>query len=232
MNEQMAVPPGLARITYPGPDGSAIDTTMDDGAIVAFGASRECGVRLGYAPVRDARVPGIAGRLLTIGSRLIVECAESDGYRALEVRVPHEPTRLVPLGEAFSPRRREFSIFLPGSRSTMWRLDVTVRRRAIARGTATEPTGLPPVRLADADRALLACYAAPLRRGLLEPATHTQVADALNVDYNTARNRLYEIDRKFFAAELPMPEVSDRRIAVVECARAHGLLPDDPNQAR
>jgi hypothetical protein len=221
----LAVPPGLASVIYPGPDGGVVERLIDDGEIVAFGAAGECGVRFGHAPVRDRAVPGIAGRLLTIGTRLIVECAERPGYRALELLVPGEATRYVPLGEAWSPRPREFTVVVAGGNASGWRMDVTVRRRAVPRGVCSVPTGLEPLQLAPADLELLTAYAAPLRRGHLEPATHRQVAAALHMDYNTARAKLYQIGRRFFAAELPMPDVSDKRIAVVECARLHGLLP-------
>lgn len=75
----LAVPPGLASVTFPGPDGGAVERLIDDCEVVAFGAGGECGVRFGHAPVRDRSVPGIAGRFLAIGARLMVECAESPG---------------------------------------------------------------------------------------------------------------------------------------------------------
>lgn len=221
----LAVPPGLASVVYPGPDGGAVETLVDEGEVVTFGASSECGVRFGHAPVRDRAVPGVAGRLLAIGTRLMIECAEKPGYRALELLIPGEATRYVPLGEAWSPRPREFAVLVAGGQSRAWRLDVTVRRRAVPKGISSVPTDLEPLHLAPAERELLAAYAAPLQRGQLEPATHRRVAEQLHMDYNTARARLYQIGRRFFAAELPMPDVGDKRVAVVECARIHGLLP-------
>lgn len=220
----LTVPAGLASVTFSGPDGGAVERLIDDREVIPFGAGGECGVRFGHAPVRDRSVPGIAGRFLAIGSRVMVECAESPGYRALEMLVPGEAPRLVPLGEAWSPRAREFAVVVAGAGNSSWRLDLTVRRRTVPRGTSPEPTGLEPVELDPAELEVLAAYAAPLNRGQLEPATHRQVAATLHMDYNTVRAKLYRIGRRFFAAELPMPEVSDKRVAVVECARIHGLL--------
>lgn len=217
------VPPGLATVTFPGPDGGTIERTIDDGEVVPFGASGECGIRFGHAPVRDRAVPGIAGRFLAAGSRLVVECAERPGYRALEVVIPGRAGRLIPLGEAWSPRDRRFAVLVGGSQPTRWRMDVVARRQTVPRGRCAEPTGLERVELDDADLELLTAYAG---RNQLEPATHREVGQRLHMDYNTARNKLYRLWSLFFAAELPMPDVQDKRIAVVECARIHGLLRD------
>lgn len=228
----LSVQPGLAHVAYTGPTGGPVGTTLEEGDVATFGASGECDIRFGYAPVRDRSVPGVAGRLLAIASRVIVECAETSGYRALEVRAPGEPAHLVPLGEAFSPRSRDFFILLPGSSSRCWRMDVAVRRRSIPRGQAPERTGLDPVDLTAKERLLLQHYAAPLSCGQVEPATHREVSTAMGIDYNTARARLYTIAGKFFAAELPIPDVTDKRVAVIECARVHRLLDDTTGHHR
>jgi hypothetical protein len=38
------------------------------------------------------------------------------------------------------------------------------------------------------------------------------------------REILYEIWARMFAQQVPMPDVSDKRVAVVEATRVHGLL--------
>jgi hypothetical protein len=50
------------------------------------------------------------------------------------------------------------------------------------------------------------------------------VAAALNYHPNTVREVLYEIWALMFAEQIPMPDVSDKRVAVVEAARVHGML--------
>ena len=47
------------------------------------------------------------------------------------------------------------------------------------------------------------------------------------IGINSAREALYEVWAKLFAAGIPMPDVSEKRIAVVEAVRLHRLLGED-----
>jgi hypothetical protein len=75
-------------------------------------------------------------------------------------------------------------------------------------------------------RRVLRAYVEPMRRGRLEPATHREVAEALSYHQNSAREALYEAWARLFAAGVPMPDVSDKRVAVAEAIRLHRLLED------
>jgi hypothetical protein len=72
--------------------------------------------------------------------------------------------------------------------------------------------------------AVLTAYCEPPNRSRSEPATHKEVAAALNYHPNTVREILYEIWAQMLELQIPMPDVSDKRIAVVEATRLHGLL--------
>jgi hypothetical protein len=73
-------------------------------------------------------------------------------------------------------------------------------------------------------RRVVAAYMEPLRHGRLEPATHREVAAALSYHPNSAREALYEVWARMFAAGIPMPDVAEKRVAVVEAVRLHRLL--------
>jgi hypothetical protein len=63
-----------------------------------------------------------------------------------------------------------------------------------------------------------------LQRGRLEPATHTEAAARLSYHPNSVREALYDVWSRMFAAGIPIPDISDKRIAVVEAIRINGLL--------
>lgn len=216
-----------AVVTYPAPHGTDV-TTLCDGESVRFGRGAECEIRFGYAPVPDEGVPRIAGTLLATNRRVFVESIDQPGHRTLEIRSASGTTQL-PAGEGFSPRDSHFELLVRGEHSA-WKLAVRIRASAVPTAT-TESSADPPTKritleLSEKQFAVLAAYCEPPRRGRAEPATHKEVAAALNYHPNTVREILYEIWAHMFELQIPMPDVSDKRIAVVEAARLHGLLWD------
>lgn len=214
-----------AVVTYPAPHGTDA-FTICDGGLVLFGRGSECQIRFAYAPVPDDGVPRVAGSLLAANGRIFVEGSAQPGHRALELRSGDGTTTQIPVGEALSPRENHFDLFVHGS-GALWKLSVTVRPspRLFASGTTNDPpTRRHELALTDMQNAVLAAYSEPITRGRAEPATHKDVAAALNYHPNTVREVLYEIWALMFAEQIPMPDVSDKRVAVVEAARVHGML--------
>jgi hypothetical protein len=212
-----------AVVTYPAPHGTDAVTLCDD-STVAFGRGAECEIRFGYAPVADESVPRLAGRLVVASMRVFVESAAQPGHRAVEVLAGGNIRQLGP-GEGFSPRERHFEVVVRGD--SPWRMGVTVRP-----GNESAPNGVsvdPPTRrfsldLTDQQFAVLSAYCEPPGRSRAEPATHKEVAASLNYHPNRVREILYDIWAKMFEEQVPMLDVGDKRVAVVEAARAHGLL--------
>ncbi len=213
-----------AVVTYLAPHGTDV-TTLLDGESARFGRGAECEIRFAYAPVPDEGVPRVAGSLLATNRRVFVESNDQPGHRTLEVRGPSGSTQ-IPAGEGFSPRDTHFDLMVRGEHSA-WRLGVRVRpniEQVNLEGSADPPTKRLSLELSEKQWAVLEAYCEPPSRGRSEPATHKEVAAALNYHPNTVREILYEIWALMFELQVPMPDVSDKRIAVVEAARLHGLL--------
>lgn len=215
---------GRAVVTFEAPHGSDAHV-LDDGDVVAFGRDSSCGLRFAHAPVADRGVARTAGRFLVAGARVIVESRSEVGHRALEIRVENGPPVQLAPREAFSPGQDAFEVLVFGEHA--WPLRVAVRAEDTIAGHATsaEPaTNRVELTLTPAQTRILRAYAAPVLRGHLEPATHGDVAGSLALHANTVREALYEIYARMFAAGIPMPDVGDKRVAVVEAARVHGLV--------
>jgi hypothetical protein len=214
----------LAAVTFEAPHG--VDSVVLGGSdVVEFGRGGSCRIRFAYAPLVDAGVPRVAGRLVAAAGRLFVEAPEGAGRSALEVVVEGRPPVLVGAGDAFGPSENEFRIRVHGEQRT-WPLDVVVRppsARASASGTDV-PTRRHELTLTDAQRRVIDAYLEPMRRGRLEPATHREVAEVLNCHQNSAREVLYSVWGALFGAGVPMPDVADKRVAVAEAIRLHRLL--------
>jgi hypothetical protein len=213
-----------AVVTYPAPHGTDV-TTLHDGESARFGRGMECEIRFGYAPVSDEGVPRVAGTLLAANRRIFVESANQPGRRTIEIRSVSGTDQL-PAGEGFSPRDSHFDLFVRGENSA-WKLAVRFRTNsesAAAERSADPPTKRLSLELSEKQYAVLAAYCEPPNRGQSEPATHKEAAAALNYHPNTVREILYEIWALMIELQVPMPDVTDKRIAVVEAARLHGLL--------
>ena len=222
-----SVEPGAERavVTYPAPHGVEA-FTLRDGEIVQFGRGSECEIRFGYAPTPDQGVPRVAGCLLASNQRVFVESSAQLGHRALTVRSHDGVTVQLAVGEGHSPRVNQFEVLVPGDASP-WKLGVTVRpaaRVGMVAASPDPPTKRHTLELTDLQRMVLVAYFEPITKGRLEPATHREVATALSYHPNTVREILYEVWALMFAEQIPMPDVSDKRVAVVEAARVHGLL--------
>jgi hypothetical protein len=214
-----------AVVTYLAPHGTDA-LTVCDGDLVLFGRGAECHVRFAYAPVPEEGVPRVAGSLLAANGRIFVESAAQPGHRALEVRTASGTAVQIPVGEALSPREDQFEILVHGT-GALWKLSVTVRpspRRFSSDGRDDPPTRRHELVLSELQQKVLAAYSEPITRGRPEPATHKEVAAVLNYHPNTVREILYEIWALMFAEQIPMPDVTDKRVAVVEAARVHGML--------
>jgi hypothetical protein len=213
-----------AVVTYPAPHGTDA-VTLSEGESAQFGRGAECKIRFGYAPIPDDTVPRVAGSLLAANQRVFIESTGLLGHRTLEVRTPSGTTR-IPAGEAFSPRERHFDVVVLGEQSS-WRLGVRVcatERTAPEQISTDPPTRRFSLDLNEREFAVLTAYCEPPNRSRSEPATHKEVAAALNYHPNTVREILYEIWAQMLELQIPMPDVSDKRIAVVEATRLHGLL--------
>ena len=108
----------------------------------------------------------------------------------------------------------------------IWKLVVTVRadEPALRREPAGPPTRTYVLELTPMQRKVVEAYLEPLQRGRLEPATHKEAAARLSYHPNSVREALYDVWSRMFAAGIPIPDISDKRIAVVEAVRIHGLL--------
>jgi hypothetical protein len=222
---------GRAAVTFPAPHGTDV-VVFDDGDTVTFGRGGSCGVRFGYAPLVDEGVPREAGRLHAVGGRVFVESLPGEGRRTIDVLVADAPPRTLAVGEGLSPTENEFRVVVHGETRT-WPLLVAVRRDEVSSRRSDEPDGdmshdAPTrgvdVTLTPMQERVVRAYLEPLRRGRLEPATHREVAEALSYHPNSVREALYEVWARLFAAGVPMPDVAEKRIAVVEAVRLHGLL--------
>lgn len=221
---------GRAAITFAAPHGAEC-VVLGDGDIVGFGRGAACGIRFAFAPEADPGVPRWAGRFIAAGGRLFIESAAEIGHRSISVQTPGAPAVQLARGEGHSPAGSEWWVTVHGEVST-WRLTVNVREPdAVVVHADDAPTHRFTLQLTPHQRRALDAYSAPLRRGRLEPATHREAALALGCHPNSAREAIYEIWARMFAAAIPMPDVGDKRIAVVEAARLHGLLSDGPGDA-
>jgi hypothetical protein len=213
-----------AVVTYPAPHGTEA-FTLCDGDNAYFGRGAECQIRFAYAPVADEGIPRVAGNLLAANERIFIESATQPGHRALEIR-SQEGTKAISAGEGFSPRDSRFDLLVRGEDAT-WKMSVRVRtmhRSGSAQRSVDPPTKRFSLDLDERQFAVLTAYCEPPRRGRSEPATHKEVAAALNYHPNTVREILYEIWARMFELQVPMPDASDKRVQVVEAARLHGLL--------
>ena len=200
---------------------------LHDGEVVEFGRGGSCGVRFGFAPVVDTRVPRVAGRLVAAAERVFVEVADAPRRPSVEIVVAGRPTVVLAVGDGFAPAEPEFGVRVQGELAAWW-FSVRVRReqRRAAPDDALPDTRSLDVGFTPAQRRVLVAYMAPLQRGRWEPATHREVGEALSCHPNTARNTLYEVWSKLFAAGVPLPDIADKRLAVAEALRLHRLLDD------
>jgi hypothetical protein len=217
-----------AAVVYPAPHGSE-SFLLRDGDVVDFGRGVDCPIRFAYAPIQDDAVPRLAGQLVVANQRVFVEGVDAPGRPAIEIAVPGSPAVPVALGEAHSPRAPRFAVHVRGT-SQIWKLVVTVRPDEPA--LRREPVGMPTrtyvLELTPMQRKVVEAYLEPLQRGRLEPATHKEAAARLSYHPNSVREALYDVWSRMFAAGIPIPDISDKRIAVVEAVRIHGLLrPED-----
>jgi hypothetical protein len=222
---------GRAAVTFPAPHGTE-SVVLRDGEVAEFGRGGECGVRFGYAPLADVGVPRVAGRFVVASARVFVESVDVAGRRSLEIVTVGRPPLLLGVGDGFAPSEPEFRVMVHGEQQA-WALSVVVRRDTpdASRSGWEPPTRSFELQLTDMQRRVVGAYIEPLHHGRMEPATHREVASALSYHPNSAREALYEVWAKLFAAGIPMPDVSDKRVAVVEAVRLHRLLGRDGTDA-
>ena len=114
---------------------------------------------------------------------------------------------------------------------SLWRLTVRVveagnRGLGLSRGGPDdEPltTGY-QLELTPQEQAVIDAYFEPFRRGRQEPATHREVAERLHYGQSRVREILYGVWAEMERKQIPMPDVDDKRQAVIEAAQAHGLV--------
>jgi hypothetical protein len=219
-------PRALAAVVYEAPhgtDGVLITDAM--GPTVPFGRGGDCPIRFGYAPRIDARLPRRAGALLAAAGRVAVESSPAPGHAPLQIRAPGRPPVEIAQGEVYAPASPEFELVVRGERE--WLLTVRGRRTgepSTGAGSEDPTTDRWGPDLTDHERRVLASYLAPLRAGLLEPATHAEVAATLHFSANKVRGDLYGIWAKMIAHGLPVPDYSDKRMAVTRAAMSNGTV--------
>jgi len=214
-----------AGVTFEAPQGTE-SVVLCDTDVAEFGRAGTCRVRFGYAPVADLGVPRVAGRLVVAAGRVFVEALDVAGRSALEIVAAGRPPVMLAAGDGFAPSETAFRVIVHGQ-TRSWPLDVAVRpdSHLLSPDTTDEPTRTHVLTLTDSQHRIIDAYMEPVRRGRLEPATHREVADALGCHQNSAREVLYSVWSVLFAAGVPMPDVADKRVAVVEAIRLHRLLP-------
>lgn len=214
---------GRVAVTFESPTGADV-VVLQDGDVAPFGRGGQCTIRFGFAPTIDAAVPRMAGTLVVANQRVFVETTANPERPVPEVHVDGRPPVPVGVGAAYAPAEERFRVLVRGDRD--WQLQVHVRREEAAPHVGDDPqTRTYELALTATQRKVLRAYLEPLRRGRPEPATHRQVADALGYHPNSAREVIYEVWSRMFAAAIPMPDHSDKRVAVVQTLLLHGLLP-------
>ena len=126
---------------------------------------------------------------------------------------------------------------------TTWRLGVTVRPGEVRPSSRADepPTKRFSLDLTPQQMSVLTAYCEPPSRGRAEPATHKEVAAALNYHPNTVREVLYEIVSdpdgswvwRHHPGNLPVPAPADSRWdlkadAPVTLIRGDWSAPSDP----
>jgi hypothetical protein len=214
-----------AVVTFDAPHGRDL-LVLHDGEIAEFGRGGSCRIRFAFAPVSDEAVPRVAGRLVIAGDRVFIEATDAARRPSIQVMVKGRPTVMVAVGDGFSPAEPEFQVGVPGS-IAVWCFLVRVRRERHAPAPdGSTATRSYEVQFSDRQRRILGEYVKPLTRGHWEPATHREVGVATGLHPNTCREALYDAWSLLFAAGVPLPDISDKRLAVAEALRLHRLLPD------
>jgi len=213
----------VAAVTYPAPHGiEAVE--LFEGEIVAFGRGSECKIRFGFAPQPDQGLPRVVGKFLTLNQRVFIESSNQLGHRAIEVQTPQKSVQIA-IGEGYGPSEPHFDVIARGSIG-IWRLNISLRNSKTVRmleDAVDLPTMRPNVELSELQTRVLNAYCEPLRCGRIEPASHRDVGLSLNYSASRVRQVLYEVWSIFFEQGIPMVDVDDKRVAVVEAARVHGL---------
>lgn len=215
-------PLAVARYIAPhGPEAAVLHA----GDVVPFGRGGDCTLRFAFAPTADHGVPRVAGWLVVANNRIIVEAAESRSGRSLQLVSAGRPPMLLGCGEAFAPSGHQFTVIVHGEQAT-WPIHITVvdAARTRVQTIGGEPTRRFHLQLTETQHAVISAYVEPMRRGRFEPATHREVADQLSYHPNSVREVLYEVWATLLGAGIPMPDISDKRVAVSEAVLLHQLL--------
>lgn len=174
--------------------------------------------------------PAVAGRLLALDDRVLVEAGSpGDGaspQRAIEITEPYGPAIPLSVGSVHSPRAPRFAITVRGA-ATSWTLIVEHRAPVAPRhGTPLV------VDLTEDERRVLLAYAAPVLAGGVMPASHDDVGKAVHHSRSQVRRILAAIDHHFAELNLWMPRTRDQRVRVVEAARWNLVTwPDPPSES-
>lgn len=204
---------------------SATVAIPKDGQIT-FGRSTRADVRIGDAPVYDDIVPRSAGRVFSIGDRVIVE--NLDDTLAFDLRVKGRPLISVAPGDLHSPRDATFEIVVAGGVRS-YELAINVDEAGgTSDGAASHPddlldsdTGAVPT-LTARQRAILDAYVRPLRHGG-PVASHQQVADELRVSRSLVRVECERIWNEMFLAAVPMRSLGAARDEIADAWSRHRI---------
>jgi hypothetical protein len=214
----------VAAVVYEGPRGTEGIIITREMASVPFGRGGQCLIRFGHGPALDPRLARQAGTLVVAGDRLAVESSPSRQHLPVQVATTGRPPVELAHGELFSPAAGTFDVIVRGERSWVISVRTTTRRAPRPVPTSTDPaTNRQLLSLSGHERKVLEAYAAPLRGGGLEPATHAEVAELLHYSASKVRGDLYRVWAKMVSAGLPVPSYADKRMAVAQAALTNGL---------
>lgn|GEM_PF-1896327 len=203
-----------------------------DGEIVPFGRGNPGDpkhIRIGNWPKpADLSVPRTAGYLIAVNQRIIVDCAEPIADRQI-VPVPllieqaGESDYLMPVGTAFAPAVRRFAVYLQSLKGSLFSIEIAVRPRSFVPLPLGEPSIRQVITLTEEEREVVRRYREPISDGEQAPASHTQVAAALEAHRNTAANRITAVWDKLWDSGVPMHQSTDKATAVIRTLAAHGI---------
>jgi hypothetical protein len=195
---------------------------LEAGREITFGRAPGNDVRLGHAPLLDSLVPRYAGVVFECRGQLLVK--NLDDQLAFDLRSEGRGPVPVTPGMVAGPPEREFDIVVHGT--VRYTIAVTNLGRAAVRTYTPDdvvdeqpPTGA-RVELTDRQRQILNAYVTPVLHGG-SPASHSQVASALNLSRALVRLECNRIWSKMLLAGVPMRDFTDARDQIVDAWLRH-----------
>jgi hypothetical protein len=176
------------------------------GEVASFGRDPAASLRIGAAPLHDAGVPRLAGRVVAVDGRVVVE--NLDETHCLTVTVAGRGAVTVPPGGHDAPEARSFDVAVEGDVGT-YVVSVTVDARRLP----------PKVRLPAEQRRVLDAYVGGHGADAGVAPTHEQVAERLGITAAAARAECQRIVGELRLAGIELRDLGDPRDVVVDAWR-------------